>query len=525
MLLAASVRGAKIKEAEIKTGEKGLGTPAKSPYENWSDPLSGQAWRAADYKHFNALPGSAVTLRVRLNGTQFRALFPVVSTNDNADTIGAAKDVLKGVRSRTREELEADSQCATPAERVGGKYVYQQDLAFSSVFSAKFCFSDKTYWHGDYHFNELNFSDYFIRGRTTELETYFQMVEANLPAAQALAREVFGCRGAAWPIASFPARFKRLPLTNLSWDYSLECTGLVIQPFWLTYLYNVDSGFLRKRAYPIVKEAAIFYADYVTMEDDGLYHIWPCTSSEHVTLQPYLKYNRDSNASLTMTKYFLKAGCEGAQTLNVDEELAQSWQKILERLAPYPVEETPEGPRFVDVAGARLMTEYNIFSPLFAVFYGNDIGLASPEEEISKAKRSLKGIVRLSTTHWPHVYRAMIRLGMYPGGKIDCENLIQSQQGPIFLFPAVPEGYSGDFKDYHAQGGFVVSAKCVKGKVKKARIRSLAGMKCSIDIRTRFDRIPKTRCPGSSKKIQAHIEEGRYLSFETEPGKTYELVP
>src|SRR3972149_10237235 len=91
----------------------------------------------------------------------------------------------------------------------------------------------------------------------------------------------------------------------------------------------------------------------------------------------------------------LKLELPGTETLEVDGDLVPLWKNILENLAPYLVEETPEGPRFVDVAGARLMTEYNIFAPLFAVFFGNDISLASPDEEIAKAKRSLKGINRL----------------------------------------------------------------------------------------------------------------------------------
>jgi len=526
VLLAAALPGSKTTGAEIKINETGLGSAAKSPYEGWKDPATGHAWRATAYERQNAAPGSAVTLSVKLKGRNFRALFPVVSTNDGADTLETAQEILHKAANLSAEELEAGSRLATRAERLGTKYVFQQDLALSSIFSSKFCFSDKTDWHGDYHFNEWGgaYYDYFIEGRTDELETYFQMVETNLPAARALAREAFGCGGAAWPVASFPMRFERLPMTNLDWDYSIECTGLVIQPFWLTYQYTINRDFLKERAYPVIKEAALFYADYVTLEDDGLYHIFPCTSSEHVPLQPYLKYNRDSNAALSMVKFILGGAIDGAEALGIDKDLVQSWKNILKRLAPYPVEETPEGPRFVDVAGARLMTEYNIFSPLFAVFFGNDIGLASNEKEIAKAKRSLKGLLRLSTGHWGHVYRAMTRLGIYPGGKVGTENLIQSHQGPIFLFPAAPENFTGQFKDYHARGGFMVSAKMAKGKVKEVKIHSRAGMKCMLDVSKGFDKAPEVRDLEDNKMIETKIEKGRYLSFETDTGKTYDFL-
>ena len=382
-----------------------------------------------------------------------------------------------------------------------------------------------TAWHGDFHFNEWTqkFYDYFIEGRTDVLESYFQMVEENLPAARALAKEAFGCRGAAWGVASFPMKLKRLPMTNISWDYSMECTGMVFQPFWLTYLYTMDETFLRDRGYPAIREAALFYADYATLEDDGLYHIWPCTSSENGTLQPYLRHNRDTQGALTMMKYILKAAIEAADKLGKDADLVATWRDMVERLAPYPVEETPDGPRLVDAADGRLLADYNIAAPLFAVIYGNDIGLASPEAEIAKAERTIKGIVRISTPqHNTHLYRAMTRLGMYPGTRIGYENLIQSHQGPIFLFPAVPEGYTGEFKDYRATGAFSVSAAMRDGNIERAAIRSLAGRKCVVSV-SNLGACPKAHRTRDGEAVKTSMESGRFLSFETNRDETYEL--
>ncbi|MCG2660213.1 MAG: hypothetical protein L6437_08220, partial [Kiritimatiellae bacterium] len=508
-------------EIEVETEKTGLGTPAVDAYEGWVDPMSGQNWGATHYRRQNATPGWSATLRLKLSGQVFRALFPVVSTNDGTSTLAAAKECVNRALKFSLEDLETNSRQATPAERVG-TYQYQQDLALSSIFSAKFCYSDHTAWHGDYHFNEFYFD--FVRRDPVELETFFQMVETNLPAARALAKEAFKCRGAAWGVASFPRKFERLPTTNLDWDYSIECTGLVFQPFWHAYLYTMDREFLKRRAYPAIKEAALFYTDYVTLEKDGLYHIGPCVSSEHMRLQPYLRYNRDSQGALGACRYILNAAIEAVRGLNVDHELSRSWQNIVDQLAPYPVEETPEGPRFVDVAGARLMTEYNIFQPLSAVFFWDDIGLASPAEQIIVAKRTLKGLVRLGTTHWGHVYRAMIRLGMWPGDVIKgtCEHLIQSHQGPIFLFPAVPDGYTDEFEDLRARGAFRVSAAIAKGRLTRVKIKSLAGETCRVDV-SRFKRMPAVRCLETGSYVETATDADRFLVFATIPGETYAL--
>lgn len=528
VLLAGAVSGVELVATRAHINEIGLGTAASSPYEGWSGPLGNEGWRATDWERMNALPGSAVTVRVKLTHDRFRVFAPVLSTNDGHDLHAVARRLIDEAESLAPEELEADSRNATVAERVGN-YCFKQDLALASIFSSKFCASDKVAWHGDFHFNEwagyFPFHDYFILGHTAPLETYFQMVESNLPAARALARDAFGCRGAAWGVTSFPLLLDRLPMTALDWDYSMENTGFVVQPFWLTYLYTMDPTMLQ-RAHALLQEASLFYADYVTKEKDGLYHIWPCVSSEHVPLQPHLKYNRDSIAVLAMVKFTLQAYCEASATLDTNDALINSCRDIVEHLAPYPTEDTPDGPRFVDVAGARLMTEYNIAAPLFPVFYGNDIGLASPQEEVDKAKRSLAGINRISTGggHYLHVYRAMTRLGIYHGGEIGCENLIQSHQGPVFLFPAVPEDYTGEFHDYHARGGFVFSARMEAGRLRFVSIKSLAGCRCVLGM-SRFEHVPTVKRLTEHAAVDVSVESGRTMSFATECGASYGIEP
>ncbi|HEY3396099.1 MAG TPA: hypothetical protein VGM19_00420 [Armatimonadota bacterium] len=512
VVLAGSVTGAEPVATGVHHLETNLGTPASSPYEDWSDPMTGQLWRATHWRHFNAQPGSAADLSLRLAGPEFRALFPVVTSADQPDPAAEARRVWAEAQQLTAPDLEADSQTAPLAERVGG-YRYQQKLAMTSIFDARFCFQDTSAWHADFHFNEFAFRDELVSGETAQFEDFFQMIEENLPAARALAREAFGCAGAAWGVASFPRKLARMPMTNLDWDYSLECSGLLAQPFWLAWLYDRDESFLRDRAYPVVREVARFYADYLTRETDGLYHLWPCTSSEHVMLQPYLRYNRDSQAGLAMAKFTLRAALEGARHLQADADLAPHWQEVLEHLAPYPLEMTPAGPRFVDVAGARLMTEYNIFQPLFCVFYGDDLGLASAPEELAVAERTLAGLVRLSTTHWGHVYRAQRRLGRYPGGEIVPENLLQSHQGPLFLFPAVPEGYTGSFADYHARGGFRVAATLEQGRLTELRLTSTVGGPCVLDRRLLP---PEASFEGPrGAEVAAVVEGDRYVCLDT----------
>ena len=184
---------------------------------------------------------------------------------------------------------------------------------------------------------------------------------------------------------------------------------------------------------------------------------------------------------------------------------------------------TPEGPRFVDVAGARLMTEYNIFQPLSCVFFGDDIGLASSKTELAIARRTLAGLNRLSTTHWGHVYRAMTRLGIYHGGPIAAENLLQSHQGPLFLFPAVPERFTGAFSDYRARGAFRVSARLHQGRLTRLSVHSLAGQPCVLD-RARLTACRGFRRVEDQQTVRVPGGSSRYIRFATDSGMTYEAL-
>ncbi|HEY3416468.1 MAG TPA: hypothetical protein VGM23_06265, partial [Armatimonadota bacterium] len=154
VLIAADASGVEEVGAALDENKSGLGTPAQSQFEGWVDPMTTQNWGATQFRRMNATPGSAATRTVCLQDETFRALFAVVSTNDDADTLRGAARIIADAGRLSPEALEADSRAATPRERVGD-YLYKQDLALSSIFSAKFCFSDATAWHGDYHFNEL----------------------------------------------------------------------------------------------------------------------------------------------------------------------------------------------------------------------------------------------------------------------------------------------------------------------------------------------------------------------------------
>ena len=274
-----------------------------------------------------------------------------------------------------------------------------------------------------------------------------------------------------------------------------------------------------------MREVARFYADYVTKEEDGCYHVVPTVSSEHWGYTPNFERNRDSNAALSMVACHLRASVRAATVLGVDAEARARWEGIAGRMASYPLYETAEGPIFVDVAGAPPIV-YNIAANLACVWLGGDVGLDSSPEMLEIARRSYQRI----ETDKPHGdgYKRQIapRLGIYYAKRgIGYENLLQSHTGVIRVFPAVPDKGHQEFQDYRAEGAFEVSAQWEDGLVTQLSIRSLAGRDCSLanpwagtglkvlDVNT-----------GEEVETRAWSKyDNEYICFETISGSTYEV--
>lgn len=99
------------------------------------------------------------------------------------------------------------------------------------------------------------------------------------------------------------------------------------------------------------------------------------------------------------------------------------------------------------------------------------------------------------------------------------EMAMQSYEGVIRLFPAAPEACDGLFTQ-KAVGGFMVSAACAKGKLLPfAIIKSLFGLKCTIDAP--FDEL--TVCTADGNPIEFTVDSDGFIVFDTQAEETYLL--
>jgi hypothetical protein len=491
--LAARVIGAEA-ELTFDTGKPGLGTPLIAEREGRID--HGTYKR---YTPINRAAGSAATARLRPPEGAFRIIAAAVTTQDDADPLARAeRNLAEAARLgttalRTEHEAQLNAYEKRPRARAwsadgkvdigetwgGTPYRarpdgYYGDVALCSVASTKFCFQDSSIWHGDFHFNEIHPNRAMMLRQFDALDSYFRMIRTLLPMAQANAREVYGCRGAMYPLVHYPLKSDTVVHTHATWEQSVEITALLVRPFWLRYLYTGDARFLGELAWPVLREGARFYADFLKLESDGLYHVFPTVSPEHRGITKDLRFNRDSQSSITLIRYHLRAAARAAQLLGLENEEAARWRMIAERMPDYPTIETPAGRIFTDVEGGVPM-EYNIPVPLSAVFWGDDIGLDSQSAQIELARRTLREI-NVWLPHRFYLNGVRARLGVpAPGDTFDVEHFLQSHTGVVRVFPAVPAGFEGGFENLGAQGAFVISAKRSKDKVESVGVMSLAG--------------------------------------------------
>jgi hypothetical protein len=538
--LAARVIGAPAK-LTVDTGTPGLGTPMVAEREGRID--HGTYKR---YTPINRAAGSATTATLSPHDGAFQIVAAAVTTQDDADPLGrAARDLAEAARLGTaalRKEHEAqlDAYERRPRARAwsadgkvnisetwGGTLYrvrpngYYGDVALCSVVSTKFCFQDSSIWHGDFHFNEIHPNRAMILRQFDALDSYFRMIRTMLPMAQANAQEVYGCRGAMYPLVHYPLKSDTVVHTHVTWEQSMEITALLARPFWLRYLYTADARFLRELAWPVLREGARFYADFLKPASDGLYHVFPTVSPEHRGMTKDLRFNRDSQSGITLIRYHLRASARASALLGLEKREAARWREIADRMPDYPTIETPAGRIFTDVEGGNPI-EYNIPVPLSAVFWGDDIGLDSPPAQLELARRTLREI-NVWLPHRFYLNGVRARLGVPASGDtLDVEHFLQSHTGVLRVFPAVPAGFEGGFENFGAQGAFVVSAKHTAGGVEFVKITSLAGNPCAV-ANPWPGREVLVEDAATGKRVAAQETDGR-ICFKTKPGNTYRLL-
>jgi hypothetical protein len=398
-------------------------------------------------------------------------------------------------------------------------------------------------WHGDYHLNynvQQPFWGVFSSNHPELHEPYVSMVDHLLPLSRQWAGDYYGLRGAAFPHSAYPVPMTTNPYPDPSWGWEVCETPWAVQSLWWQYLYTQDADYLRDRAYIPLKEASLFFVDYVLSStdrggfDDGRLHVFPTVTPELYGLRPGFRYNADCVVDLALGRFLLTAFAEAAKVLertDGEEALLKQVEDVLLRLADYPVADTPAGPVVVSTPGEDPEIVYNVPVAAMPAFPAEQVGLGSDPAELEFLRRTWRnqlveggnelvfaalqaarlGILDLDrfkrdvrycllpngtatdrvravhgryddTTSFDFMSRGGIWVENFALPAVINECLLQSYDGVLRLFPNWPRDVDASYRTLRAAGAFLVSARLYDGVVAEVDLISEVGGELRIEL-------------------------------------------
>ncbi|MFA6126284.1 MAG: glycoside hydrolase family 95-like protein [Bacteroidales bacterium] len=387
--------------------------------------------------------------------------------------------------------------------------------------------TDVTPWHSDYHHNYNSWQAFWPLPATnhTELaDPWISYLNDMIPRFRFLAKETYDCEGIFCPISSFlrepdPALSKSINKRQMSmnpWGLTIGSTAMNVQNAWQMHLCSPDPVYLRNKIYPIIREAALFYASFMekcSRDAWGKVRLGPSYSPEHGEVGIY-----NCPFDIAYVRYTFDALLQASSELHLDPDLTAKCKKFSALLPDYPTALDESGQTVVvDWEGCKYneVPVHNITVPAAPVFPCDQVTWFSPEAEKDLFRRTI-AVTRHNFNNSNVIFNiAKARLSMpeafteskkwflsreLPNGLFEWQGhqhgtymaemtgiaglidefLLQSVGNKIRLFPCWPAGEDARFSGLRAQGGFLVSAEFKAGRVVSATIESTAGRELTL---------------------------------------------
>ncbi|OXB11217.1 glycosyl hydrolase [Flavobacterium plurextorum] len=403
-------------------------------------------------------------------------------------------------------------------------------------------------WASDYH-NNINVQMNYWGVESTNLsECHLPLIDFIVAAQEPCriaTRKAFGEKTRGWT-----ARTSQNIFGGNGWEWNIPASAWYAQHVYEHWAFTKDNEYLRRTAYPIIKEVCEYWEDNLKTMPNGQLMVPNGWSPEHGPREDGVMM--DQQLVWDLFQNYLDA----AKALSIDNDYQKKVADMQVRLAPNKIGKWGQLQEW-QADRDDPNDEHRHTSHLFAVYPGRQISISTTPELANGAILSLRsrsgnfgknentpftvestvGDSRRSWT-WPWRCAIWARLGEgdraaimirglltyntlpnlfcnHPPFQLDgnfgitaamAEMLIQSQTDKIQLLPALPKTWEkGEVKGLCARGGFEVDMKWDEGKLVSTKVLSKVGGVCK--VQSGNNNIEITTQPGKSYTFNAELKE------------------
>lgn len=388
-------------------------------------------------------------------------------------------------------------------------------------------------WSGNYTTNINVQMNYWLAepGNLSQCHMpLLELIKGCMESGRETAAEQFGCRGFVvnhnidlWKQTSPVGMSAQKP--PVKYAYFPAASGWLCRHIWEHYRFTLEEDFL-KDWYPVMREAALFYLDYL-VEKDGFFLTAPSTSPENLFYDASgqaCAVSAGTTMDTAIIRTLFKDCAQAAGLLCTDKELAEKLTSISDKMLPYQIS-AKGGLMEWSQDFPEVYKDHRHLSHLYGLYPGEEIHtekntnlaaaciktleqrtdegpgwskawkacLWARLKDGERAFRLLRGLLTPVTgTRMSYIcggtYKNLLCAhppfqidGNFGGAAAVCEMLIQSHRESIELLPALPkEWQAGSVKGLCARGGYVFDFTWERGQICEIWINSIRNTICKV---------------------------------------------